>query len=136
MGEDFSVVVWCVGPSGISMVLLVVHCPLEMVVSIILDPLILLESIVHRWYIQMFLGPQEHRELEAKYALEGCESSSRLTEGVLQVLGPGEKSVPGVLVAMAEGYERIPQFLVTSSSSARLNTDDIQKRGSWPPLGG
>jgi len=76
----------------------------------------------------MFLGPQEHRELEAKYALEGCESSSRLTEGVLQVLGPDEKSVPGVLVAMAEGYERIPQFLVTSSSSARLTTDDIQER--------
>jgi len=48
MGEDFSVLAWCVGPSGIIMVLLAVHCPLEMVVSIILDPLILLESIVHR----------------------------------------------------------------------------------------
>jgi len=48
MGEDFSVVAWCVGPSGIIMVLLAVHCPLEMVVSIIIDPLILLESIVHR----------------------------------------------------------------------------------------
>lgn len=37
------------------------------------------------------------------YALEGIESSGRLTEGVLHVLGSAQELVPGVLVAMAEG---------------------------------
>lgn len=96
------------------MALLAVHCPLEMVVSIVLDPLILMEPIVYSWYIQRFLRQWEQRGLEAKYALEGCESSSRLTEGVLRVLGPEEKSVLGVLVAVAEGYQELPNFLYLS----------------------
>ncbi len=47
----------------------------------------------------------------AKYALEKGEIRRGLTERVLCVLGPGDESVPGVLVAVAEGTEEAPYLL-------------------------
>ncbi len=46
-----------------------------------------------------------------EYALEGGEIRRGLTERVLCVLGPGDESVPGVLVAVAEGTEVAPYLL-------------------------
>ncbi len=46
-----------------------------------------------------------------QHALEGSESSGLLTKGVLGVLGPANKLVPRVLVAVAEGSQETTNFL-------------------------
>ncbi len=55
--------------------------------------------------------PREQRWLETEHALEGSESSGLLTKGILCVLGPANKLVPRVLVAVAEGSQETSDFL-------------------------
>ncbi|XP_016126812.1 importin-9-like [Sinocyclocheilus grahami] len=54
------------------------------------------------------LRPGEQWWLVAEYAMEWCQIRGRLAEGILCVLGPGKVTVPGVLVAVAEGMEELP----------------------------
>ncbi len=49
--------------------------------------------------------------LETEHALEGSESSELLMKGILGVLGPANKLVPRVVVAVAEGSQETSYFL-------------------------
>ena len=69
------------------------------------DPLTLLEPVIDRGNRGGFPRPWKQGRLVPEYALEGGESRSGLTEGVLCVLGPGEELAQAVLVVMAEGQK-------------------------------
>ncbi|KAK3525514.1 hypothetical protein QTP86_033482 [Hemibagrus guttatus] len=60
------------------------------------------EPVVHCRDIRWLLIPGEQWWLVAEYALEGNKTRGGLTERVLGVLGPTQKLVPGVLVAVTE----------------------------------
>lgn len=69
--------------------------------------------------------------LEAEYALEGCETSGGLLEGVLCILGLGDILAPTVLTNATSGSGRSPVFFVRS---ARLTEDGNQMMGSLTHL--
>lgn len=98
-----------VGLSGISIALLTAYCMLKVVVSCVSDPPHSPRTS-ERW-IRRIPGPWEQRGLEVEYGLKQSISSCCLTE---RVLGPGEDAVPRPLVAVAEGSQKVSNFLYLS----------------------
>ncbi len=82
--------------------------------------------------VQRFSRRGEKRWLVAEYALEGGEIRRGLTERVLCKLGPGDESVPGVLVAVAEGSAQSPGSFFLFD---RCSVGGIQKIGLLSHLG-
>ncbi len=67
--------------------------------------------MVYSWNVVGFFCPGEQRGLVAKYALEQGEAGGSLLEGILCILGPGEETVPVVLLVMTIGPEISPNLL-------------------------
>lgn len=118
---------WCFRSSKVWCHLLSAHCPLELMVSYILDPLALSEPVVDRWNIGWFPRPGEQGWLVTERKV-GKESSACTRHSI----GTGSKS-------SSEHGRRLAgraQCLGFSSPSANLTGDGIQRRGSWLHLGG
>lgn len=76
--------------------------------------------------------PGGHWRPVAKHALGWGKVSRRLTERVLQVLGPSKEPVPGVLVGKAEGTD-ISSHLLDLPFSLAVALRVVPRRQTYGP---